>query len=311
MNAIWLTTLSNRTRRMNPPERLALLRIVIGGYALLFLIVRSTHLWNSAGYPRSRWESVGVLSFLSEAPNPTVFRFLLLLSIPTGLAFVCGWRYRFFGPVFAALFLLITTFRFSWGSVLHTEHLVVIHVLIIACATADHAWTVHPRREAASSNSYSYYWAIEACAIATVIGYTVSGIAKIRYGGWDWISGDVLRNQIAFDNLRKILLGDIHSPFAGWIVRNDTPLKLIAPITVLLEIGAPLALFFSSLRKMWIWGAWLFHVGVLVFMAIAFPYQLLAIAYLPLLLMKPFLEKHHPRSASLHVHAQLSQPHEQ
>jgi hypothetical protein len=286
------STLRQRLKDATDAQRLAMLRIAVGTYAFLFLFIRSLHLWNAATYPPSRWKPVGILVPLTSAPAPWIFRSLLLLSLVVGVGFVTGWRYRLTGPVFAVLFLLVTTFRFSWGSVLHTEHLVVIHLLLIGFSQADHAWALrqsHTKGRAHVPKS-TYTWAIQTCAVATVIGYTVSGIAKLRYGGWDWISGDVLRNQIAFDNLRKITLGDIHSPLAGWIINNDAPLKIFAPFSVFLEIAAPAALLHSLFRTVWVLGIWLFHVAVLALMAIVFPYQLLAIAYLPLLLMTPLLQ---------------------
>jgi len=286
-----VASLGNRVSGTSPAQRLALLRIVVGAYALLFTLVRFPHLWNAAGYPTRRWDPVGILSPLSTSPSALVVRSLLLVMVPVGCGYVLGWRYRITGPAFALLFLVITTFRFSWGSVLHTEHLVVVHVVIIGFSSAHHAWAINTPKSNTRMNPDSYHWAIETCAIATVIGYTVSGIAKLRYGGWDWLSGDVLRNQIAFDNLRKILLGDIHSPIAGWTINNDAPLKVIAPLTVLFELLAPLALLHAVVRKVWIIGIWLFHVGVLALMAIVFPYQITAVAYLPLMLMTPFLQQ--------------------
>jgi hypothetical protein len=310
-----LATLTDKARQYaaTDAQRLAILRIAVGGYALTFLIVRFPHLWNSAAYPSSRWQPVGILSPVDSAPTAWLSRFLLIVAIPAGLGFVFGWRYRISGPLFALLFLVITTFRFSWGSVLHTEHLVVIHVVVIAFSSADHAWS---KRVAQHSSSDAldlgrYKWAIETCAVATVVGYVVSGVAKIRYGGWDWISGDVLRNQIAFDNLRKIMLGDIHSPVASWIINNDAPLKFFAPLTVIFELGAPLALFCTFLQKIWIVGIWLFHAGVLIFMAIVFPYQLLGIAYLPVIFMTPFLSGRHQHNVSSHVHEPPLQQHGQ
>jgi hypothetical protein len=302
----------NRFNQYTDAQRLAFLRIAVGAYALLFLVIRSLHLWNAANYSPSRWESIGILVPLTSAPAPWIFRMLLLASILSGIGFVLGWRYRITGPLFAVLFLLITTFRFSWGSVLHTEHLVVIHVFIIGFAAADHAWTYRSlsNTQSESIKKDTYTWAIHVCAVATVVGYTVSGVAKIRYGGWDWLSGDVLRNQIAFDNLRKIKLGDIRSPFASWIVNNSAPLKIFAPITVMFELAAPLALFHELIRKIWVIGIWLFHLAVLLLMAIVFPYQLLTIAYLPVMLMTPIFHQSSQRSAPLRDNEQHVQQHE-
>ena len=308
-----LTSIQVRASTLTPAERLAILRIAVGAYATLFCVIRFAHLWNAAAYPKQRWESVGILTPIMEAPPVWIFRSILIVAIATGVLFIIGYRFHIFGPVFAVSFLAITTFRFSWGSVLHTEHLLVVHILIIAASGAGHAFSYNrsPKHNLSqldsSTKSENYMWAIHVAAFATVIGYVVSGVAKLRYGGWDWVSGDVLRNQIAFDNVRKIALGDLHSPFAGWIIRNDAVLAIFAPLTLLCEIAAPLALLQRTLRNVWVVGIWLFHVGVLLLMAILFPYQILGIAYLPLFLMTPLLQKSQRHNALVHDDSQLAQ----
>jgi hypothetical protein len=49
--------------------------------------------------------------------------------------------------------------------------------------------------------------------------------------------------------------------------------------TVVIELGAPLALLGGRIRTAWAVGAWGFHVGIVVLMAISFPYQVAGIAY--------------------------------
>jgi len=56
----------------------------------------------------------------------------------------------------------------------------------------------------------------------------VSGIAKLRNGGWDWVSGAALQHQVAFDNVRKAVVGAPHSPLAEVAVPHAW---LFAPIS--------------------------------------------------------------------------------
>jgi hypothetical protein len=124
-------------------------------------------------------------------------------------------------------------------------------------------------------------WACRVLAVATVVSYVLAGIAKLRNGGLDWITGDVLRNQVAYDNLRKELLGSVHSPVGGWLVGLPVVFPAMALATMAVELGAPLALLGRRVRTAWAGAAWAFHVGILVVMAISFPYQLLGFAYAP------------------------------
>ena len=113
-----------------------------------------------------------------------------------------------------------------------------------------------------------------------VITYVLAGVAKVRHGGMDWLVGDVLRNQVAYDNLRKELLGSPHSPFGGWTVRYAWLFPPAAVLTTVVEIGAVVALFSSGrAARLWALSAWGFHVMVLALMAISFPYPLSFVAY--------------------------------
>ena len=99
-------------------------------------------------------------------------------------------------------------------------------------------------------------------------------MAKLRGAGLHWAGGDVLRNYIAYDAMRKIELGSVHSPVGAWLVRYAWPFPVISALSLTLELGAPLALLGRRIGKLWALGMWGFHLGVLVMMAIVFPYPL-------------------------------------
>jgi len=256
-----------------PAERLAVLRVLVGGYCLCFLVVRFPGFLRAARLPERQFEPVGVLAWLPARVSTGVFVGVMLVAIAAGAAFVAGWRWRLSGPAFALLFLVVTTYRFSWGHVLHTEHLATLHLLVVGLsAAASRGHSPHSR----------FGWPVRVMALLTVTTYVVAGVAKLRNGGADWLVGDVLRNQVAYDNLRKELLGDLHSPLGGWIVGYAWVFVPLAILTVLVEVAAPVALIGGRVRTVWVALAWLFHVGITALMAIVFPYHLLGIAYAPL-----------------------------
>ena len=128
-------------------------------------------------------------------------------------------------------------------------------------------------------------------AVATVLTYVVAGIAKLRVGGWAWVEGDALLHQVAFDNARKDLLGDTSSPFARFFVEQDWLTGPAAVASMVVELGAPLALLSRRLAAWWSGAAWAFHIAILVFMAILFPYHLLGLAMAPLLPLEEWLAR--------------------
>ena len=57
-----------------------------------------------------------------------------------------------------------------------------------------------------------------------------------------------------------------------------TPLAIA---TLVVELGAPLALLGRRAARIWSAAAWSFHVGIFALMAIVFPYPLLGVAFAP------------------------------
>jgi len=265
-----------------PPERLAALRILVGGYALVWLLARLPAFVDVLELPARQFQPIGVLFWMDEPVRPAVGVTILVATIVTGVAFVAGYRFRWFGPLFSLLFLVITTYRLCWGHVLHTDHLVVLHLLVLGFTGAARAWSVDTRHLTARDPEPRFGWPVKVMAVITVTSYVLAGWAKLRNGGVDWLMGDVLRNQVAYDNLRKVLIGDVHSPIGGWVVRYDDVFPPVAMATVLVELGAPIALLGGRWRTAWVFAAWGFHVGILLLMAIMFPYPLSFVAYAPL-----------------------------
>ena len=170
-----------------------------------------------------------------------------------------------------ALALLVTlTYRNSWGMPFHTENLLVLHALVLAVVPAADAWSVDARGRAAPA-AERYGWPLRALAVITVIAYVLAGIAKLRLGGWAWTDGDALREQIAIDNLRKHLMGAPMSPVAAAFLEHTWMMSALAIGTMVVELGAPVALLHRRIAAAWAVAAWGFHVGVVVLMAIVFP----------------------------------------
>ena len=266
-----------------PAERLAALRVLVGGYALGWLAIRTPHLLRLLDHRPSRFDGVGVLAFL-DAPVPDALGLIVLAAaVASGAAFVVGWRYGVTGPAFAVLLLLVTTYRNCWGDVLHTDNLLVLHVAVLGIVAAADAWSIDRRRrdEPTPPPSSAYGWPVRLLCVVTVLTYVVAGWAKLRNSGVDWAFGEILRNHVANDNLRKILLGDSHSPFGAWAVGQPWLFPPLAAVTLVVELGAPVALLGRRWRTGWVAAAWLFHLGIAALMWITFPYPLSGVAFAP------------------------------
>jgi hypothetical protein len=125
-------------------------------------------------------------------------------------------------------------------------------------------------------------WPLKLLSILTALAYVLAGVAKLKGTGLSWLHGDVLRNYIAYDALRKLQIGSFASPLAPYLVQVEWPFAALSIMTMVLELVGPVVIWFPRLALVWALGLWGFHLGVLVSMAIAFPYPLSGIAFAPL-----------------------------
>jgi hypothetical protein len=265
-----------------PAERLATVRLLTGAFACVYLVARLPVLADFAGFDAARFEPVGPVSVLS-APLPGALVWVLwALCLGLGLAFTAGWRFVLSGPAFAALFLWVTSYRNSWGMTFHTENLLVFHLAVLGCSASAAALSVDARRSAAGARAGGdearFGWPLKLLVALAATAYLLAGVAKLKNSGLGWMEGEVLRNYIAFDCLRKAQVGSLYSPFGAWLVQRDWPFPIIGVFTLIVEFGAPLALLGGRSALVLALALWGFHVGVLATMAIAFPYALSGVA---------------------------------
>lgn len=263
-----------------PAGRLALFRGLVAGYAAVYLLVRAGAFLGLAALPATRFAPVGVLSFL-EAPLPAAFLYALWLGALASAGAVAlgrgGWPVRI---AFATLLLVVLTYRNAWGMIFHTENLLAIHAIVLALASdaADGegplVGTGTPRRTPG--------WPLRLAATATALSYLLAGIAKLRISGLEWLFDETLRHYVAYDNVRKIELGDVHAPLGAALLAWPWVFRPLAAVTLAFELGFPLALVSRTAARVLCATAYLFHLGVLLTMAIFFPYPLLGIAFAPL-----------------------------
>jgi hypothetical protein len=269
------------------------LRIAVGIFGLFYVLLRAPNLLSATQFHAGEFHPVGVARLLS-GPLPAALVYLsVALTVATGTLFVLGFRFKVAGPLFAALLLWAMTYRSSFGMIFHTDNLMVLHVMLLALSPAAAALSLDARRNPPlnpAEERPEYGWAIRAMAVVTACTYVVAAVAKLKLAGADWFGGELLRAQIAFDNLRKIELGSSFSPLGVWLVKHPSVFAPLAVATLVVELGAPLALAHRRAAPLWSLAAWAFHVGVGLMMNIGFPYQLAFVAFMPLYRVERLLE---------------------
>ncbi len=264
-----------------PAERLAAVRIFVGAFAVMWVGGRLAESYAVAQLGASHWKPIGVTKILAEPLPPGVTLAIAIVTTVLLVAFTLGAAYRFTAPAAAIGILWTLTYRNSYGMVFHTENLLVLHVIALACAPAADAWAID--RRATTQPVAGYGWVLKLMAAITAVTYVLAAIAKLRLAGVAWLDGEQLRNQIAIDNLRKALLGDWIAPLATPFLDHPSGFTIFSVTTIVLELSAPIVFVHPRVARLWCLAAWGFHFGVILLMNIWFLYPLLGLAYLPLL----------------------------
>jgi len=268
-----------------PVQRLHAARILVGLFATIYVLVRAPYFAGGSHDAASFTPVglVGLVALIRSAPLPTWLMWsAVVITIASGSVFVIngngngkgngngnGSGKRIAAPIWFASLLFVTTYASSWGKILHSENLLVWHAAIVSAAFMLEE---KPSRRMAKH-------ALRALTLVTVLTYFVAGVTKLRSGGTGWISGEALGDWLAWDALRKIELGSLHSPLAPMIAASPLLVQLLAAFTLVVELGAPLSLFSRRIAVVWVVLAWMFHAGILAVMAIGFFYPLAGIAF--------------------------------
>lgn len=282
----WWNKLSAYWFTEAPAKRLALLRILIGAFALYYVGVRYDMFVEIAESESAMFAPVGVAAFLNAPISVGLFMAILIATLAANMAFILGWRHRFTGPLFAGLLMWLLCYRNSWSMIFHSDNAMVMHVLILGLAASADAYSLDALRRSRKQGaieqppSWRYGWPVRLMCALTVSTYFVAGIAKLASHGLSWGSGEALRGQVAVDGLRKELLGDTVGALSYALYDQIWLFTLLGVGTLILELGAPLAMAGQRLGKLWAVNVWLMHWGILFIMGITFRYQLAGMIFL-------------------------------
>lgn len=276
----WLRRLDAAWLAPAPAERLAALRVLVGGFCCWYLVFRFGAFVRLGGMDPSGFQPVGVVAVLSAPLKSWAATAVLGATIAAAVAFAAGWRFSVTGPVFAALLLWLTSYRSSWGMIFHSENLLWLHVAVLAVTPAADALSLDARRRSAPAPADARYgWPVRLIAVLAVAAYFLAGVAKLRGSGWSWGAGELLRNHVAFNAVRKAELGGGASGVAGAMLEHAWLFAPMAWASLALELGAPLALAHRWIGRAWAVGMFAFSWGVATIMEISFFYPMTGVAF--------------------------------
>lgn len=270
----------------------AVLRIAVGGYHLWHVGRRRKLYFGVHRTDAASFDPVGPARILRTPLPPVIADRLVDASLVTGALFTAGVAHPVVGPVHAALQTWNFAYRNSWSMVFHHENTMVLHTMVLGVAPAADALSVDAlvRDRALLPPRRSWMYGVTPTVMnsAVAVTYLLAGIAKFTGGaGASWVDGGTMRGQVAFDALRKEMLGEQGSPLARRLYPYRQLFTAMAVVSLIVEVGAPLAVLDRRLGWLFSAGAFSMHWGIKAIMRITFLYNLGGVLYLPFLLMPP------------------------
>lgn len=197
------------------------------------------------------------------APNPTT---MLLLQVLLGACCLVGWSGRApraIGAVTLAGYSVWLLWAFGYGKVDHDRFTIIVVLAVIA--------TTDRRGPLASTRSG---WGIRLIQVVFALAYPLSAIAKLRYGGVDWMNGATFTRAIL---RRGTFMGE-------WLLHAPVLLQISQWGFVVFELFAVcLLLRKGTARSLAIVGVFLLHAVTYVMITISFlPHSIFLLAFLPL-----------------------------
>jgi hypothetical protein len=236
-------------------RRLTVARVVVAGFIAWMCLTRAGEIAGVTG--EAPWAPVGPLRVFDAAPLGPVP--VQVSSIVLGIL-ALGWAggLRGVGPVVALGFWGWAAWRSSWGGVAHDLHLLVIHALVLGLSRCDAPALL--RRLAA----------------LTAATYVVAGVAKLRDPGW---AAHLVEQLSYVELLRQLFEPERSIPLIRWLIDHPRLLEATGWMTIVLELGAPIALLSPRASLVWTLAVVAMHQAIVLGMGINFHYLSLGLAF--------------------------------
>jgi len=290
LNSFWF--------RSFPPERLSIFRIIVGLYCLYYNFNKYNYFKSFGIKLDYLYDPVGVLTLFNNPPETLIINIILIAALISNIFFILGFLFRISGPVFSILLLFVISYSNSWSMIYHSHNIVVIHCLVLGFTRSADTFSLdriisrhYPykkltsllcRNVADSNKAWQYGWPIMLINSLTVITYFLAGIAKVMGPlGIYWALGESVRSHVAVDAIRKEFISTGAEPLAFFLYNKIYIFTAMGIGTLILEIGAPLALINRRIGKIWSILTFSLHWGIYFIMGINFRYQLVGIVFLP------------------------------
>ena len=233
-----------------PAGRVRAIRAAIAG--LLLVRLATGPYAGLAGQPAALFRPVWFLAWLDQMPSHSVLVGLQVLGAIAAALALFGWRER---GTFVLAWVSLLVLDGCWasrGKVQHNDLPLLLVAGVLAAAPVGIRW-VDERRSAA------WGWPVRSSIVVVTGIYFLTGFQKVVSSGPAWVLSDNLRNVMYAAPLTD-------HPHTAEVSRYvaDHPLlaHAVALVTVVVELGAVVALAWPRVRVAYVVAIAILHAGV-------------------------------------------------
>jgi uncharacterized membrane protein YphA (DoxX/SURF4 family) len=217
------------------------------------------------------WQPVWLVSVFGIGP-PTVTTLQIVQAIwwsSLALAGIGLWtRWSTLVAFIAGSYLL--AIPHSFGQTYHFDALVVFILLILAVAPCGDGWSIDALRRTARHDgpdttrvSGDYRWPIVLVRVMMALVFVAAGLTKLRHSGFEWVTSDTL-SIILTRGYYHVSDADPIGPFGLLAAKSPIVSRTLAVLTIVVEVGYPLALISRTARFVLVPAGIFFLLGIRV-----------------------------------------------
>lgn len=249
-----------------PRNRAAVLRTIIYGFVVLDVLVLTRWIGGHGPLEGVLYRPLLIGRILPlPVPTPLVVTVLQVGLVVAAAVAAVGRLPRAAGAVVFALYLEWMVIAFSYGKVDHDRF-----ALLVALALLP---SVGMARWRDSAGDERVGWALRCIQVAVVLTYFLAAMAKLRYGGLEWVNSATLTRAVM---RRGTVVGDLLLDLPGVLQAAQWGLMTF-------ELLSPLMLVQGRIGRVFLAGALALHVVTYTTITISFlPHVMCLLAFLPL-----------------------------
>lgn len=251
-----------------PLARVAIFRALVYLFIPIDVFVATPWVREHADVPTALYDPLQIGRLLDlPTPTHTVVVTVQWLVVAAALIAATGRFPRTAGIAAFVLYAEWMVIAMSYGKVDHDRYAYLVALAVLP--------TIGRARVNDRTLSEGAGWAFRCVQVAVMLTYFLASWAKIRFGGWDWVTGSTLARAV-------IRRGTV---FSNWLLDYPWLLETGQWLMVSFELLAPLMLLARSDRARCVVAAVLigFHVVTFAGITIIFlPHVVAIMAFLPL-----------------------------